>query len=60
MKPMNKHKKKTRLTQQIEHLRLCLTDSQYYEDGRSCFLYKSAPHFSTKYAAEGAHTAFTN
>ena len=37
-----------------------LTDSRYCEDGRSCFLYKSAPHLSTKCAAEGAHTAFTN
>ena len=37
-----------------------LTDSRYCEDGRSCFLYKSAPHFSTKYAAERAHMTFTN
>ena len=37
-----------------------LTDSRYCEDGRSCFLYKSAPHLTTKCAAEGAHTAFTN
>ena len=37
-----------------------LTDSQNYDDGRSCFIYKSAPHLSTKYTAEGAHMAFTN
>ena len=37
-----------------------LTDSRYCEDGRSCFLYKRAPHFSTKYAAERAHMTFTN
>ena len=41
----------------MKTLDFALTDSQYYEDGRSCFLYKSAPHFRTKCAAEWAHTA---